>query len=279
MEPVRRYVCDGWSLDDRDPEVIRRWLPLWGWFYDHYFRVQSHGWEHIPPAGPALIVGSHNGGLASPDMVMGIYDWFCHFGCYRPTYGLMHPYIWQLFPPMARLATQAGAIQAHPKMAQAALRRGATVLVYPGGAQDVFRPHAQRDRIHLAGRTGFLKLAIREGVPIIPLVSWGAHETLFVVDDYYGAIGDLLKRFNLPWLFNMDPLVMPLYLGLPWGIALGPLPNWPLPHPIHLQLGEPIYFERLGRSAAQDRTYVQQCYAQVRLTMQHQLDRLIATVS
>jgi 1-acyl-sn-glycerol-3-phosphate acyltransferase len=88
-----------------------------------------------------------------------------------------------------------------------------------------------------------------------------------------------LETFNLPWLFNLDPEVFPIYLGLPWGIAFGPLINIPLPSKIYLRLGSPIVFERYGREAVRDRAYVQQCYDRVLGQMQQQLNQLIAESS
>ncbi len=248
-------------------------MPLWGWFYQHYFRVQTSGWENIPP-GQVLLVGSHNGGLASPDMVMMMYDWFRHFGIERPVYGLMHPQVWRASPPLAQLAAQVGALEAHPKMAIAALRQGASVLVYPGGAQDVFRPHHQRHRIHLAGRQGFIKLALREAVPIVPAISIGAHDTLMVLADFYPQMQQL-NAWGMPWLLGLDPQVFPIYLGLPWGLGIGPLPNLPLPMQIHTRVCTPIRFERYGIEAAGDRAYVEACYTQVQTQMQAELDRLV----
>jgi 1-acyl-sn-glycerol-3-phosphate acyltransferase len=264
----------GWSLTFRDPQAIRAWMPFWGWFYDHYFRVQTSGWEQIP-ADPVLFVGSHNGGLASPDMVMTMYDWFRRYGVERPIYGLMHPQVWRVYEPLARLAAQVGALQAHPKMAIAALQQRSSVLVYPGGAQDVFRPHAQRHRIHLAGRHGFIKLALQQNVPIVPVVSTGAHDTLFVLADFYPQAKQL-NAWGMPWILGLDPQVFPIYLGLPWGLSIGPLPNLPLPAQIHTRVCKPIVFERYGAEAASDRPYVHACYQRVEREMQQALDTLVA---
>ena len=52
----------GWSLEDRDPEIIEKLMPFFGWFYEQYFRVQTDGWENIPKTGKVLLIGSHNGG-------------------------------------------------------------------------------------------------------------------------------------------------------------------------------------------------------------------------
>jgi 1-acyl-sn-glycerol-3-phosphate acyltransferase len=267
---------DGWSLDDRDPRAIREvFMPVWGWLYRHYFQVTTDGWEHVPRQGRILVVGSHNGGLAAPDMFMLMYEWFCRYGTQRPAYGLAHANVWEYFGPTATLAARAGAVVAHPRMAMAALQKEAAVLVYPGGAEDVFRPYSQRHQIQLAGRKGFIKVALRERAPIVPVVSIGAHDGLIVLTDLYPTLERLHGR-GMPWLFGIDPHVFPIYLGLPWGVAFGPLPNLPLPSQIHIRICEPIEFDRSGRSAANDRDYVDACYDRVERQMQAELDRLVA---
>lgn len=270
-------IEQGWSLEDRDPQTIEAFMPYWEWFYRYYFRVQSDGWHHLYPHEQVLLVGSHNGGLASPDMYMMMYDWFRRFGIQRPVYGLMHPSVWKVNASMAQLAVKLGAIQAHPKMAIAALQKGASVLVYPGGAQDIFRPYKQRHQIHFAGRKGFIKLALRQKVPIVPVISHGAHDTLIVLGDCYEQVKQL-HQWGVPWLFDTDPEVFPIYLGLPWGISFGPLPNFPLPVPIHIRVCAPIVFESYGRKAASDRAYVKECYDTVCSQMQQDLDCLIEEV-
>jgi 1-acyl-sn-glycerol-3-phosphate acyltransferase len=264
----------GWSLDDRDPQIIEQLMPFVGWVYRNYFQVQTDGWEHIPKTGKVLLIGSHNGGLAAPDTVMMTYDWFRQFGTDRLAYALMEPKVWQALPGVARLAAQVGAIQTHPDLVRAALRRDAAVLIYPGGAKDVFRPHSLRNKIYFHGHKGFIKLALQEEAPIIPFISHGAHSTLIVLADIYPQLTQLHK-WGMPWLGGFDPGVFPIYLGLPWGIGVGPLPNIPLPIPIHTRVCPPILFERYGQEAARDRQYVEQCYDRVCQEMQQELDRLV----
>jgi 1-acyl-sn-glycerol-3-phosphate acyltransferase len=268
----------GRSLKERDPKILDQLLPGWEWLYHYYFRVSSEGWEHIPASGRSLLVGSHNGGLAAPDMFMMMYEWYRRFGTDRLAYGLMHPKVWQAFPDLAKLAAQGGAIQARPQMAIAALRQEASVLVYPGGIQDVFRSHSMRNKVHFQGRQGFIKLALREEAPIVPLVSCGAHETFMVLTDLYPQVKQL-NALGMPWFLGIDPEVFPLFLGLPWGIAIGPLPHIPLPVKIRFRVCAPIVFERYGPEAAQDREYVTACYEQVCRRMQADLDQLTYSVS
>lgn len=267
----------GWSLKQKDPEAIRFFMPLWDFFYRHYFRVQTSGWHHIPVQGKVLLVGSHNGGLASPDMFMMIYDWFRHVGIERPAYGLLHPAVWKATPALAAIAAKWGAVVAHPKMAIAALKQDASVLVYPGGAKDVFRPHSLRNKICLGENQAFVKLALEYNVPIVPLISYGAHDTLIILTDIYEQM-QKLHEWGLPWLLDIDPEVFPIYLGLPWGLAFGPLPNLPLPVQLHTQVCPPITFDRYGQEAARDRDYVNACYNQVRAEMQQALNQLVLRV-
>lgn len=270
-----KHSLDGLSLDQRNPNYINSIMPIWEWLYRYYFRVETDGWHHIPETGRVLLVGSHNGGIATPDMFMCIYDWFRHFGMSRPAYGLAHPAIWKVAPAIGQQAAQCGAIQAKMKMAIAALQKDAAVLVYPGGAKDVFRPYSMRHSIHLAGHKGFIKLALQEESPIIPIISKGAHETLIVLADFYNLIKQLHEA-GMPWLFGVDPEVFPLYLGLPWGLGIGPIPNFPIPSQIHTRICAPITFKRYGRDASHDSDYINLCYEAIQNRMQQELDRLVA---
>jgi len=269
---------NGWSLEDRNPQVIQQLMPMLDWLYYDYFRAQTSGWENVPSSGKLLLIGSHNGGLAAPDMYMIMHDWYQRFGVDRPTYALMDSTIWKAMPGLGRLATQMGALRTHPKMARAALRRDATLLIYPGGAQDVFRPYSERHKIYFHGRRGFIKLALQTETPIVPVISWGAHSSLIVLADFYPQIQKLHQQ-GLPWLFGIDPEVFPVYLGLPWGIAFGPLPNIPFPVQVHTRVCPPIVFKRYGHKAAQDTDYVDECYRHVKTSMQQALDQLRQDVS
>ncbi|AFZ00199.1 lysophospholipid acyltransferase family protein [Calothrix sp. PCC 6303] len=266
----------GWSLEERDRNFIQTLMPLLEWLYQNYFRVETSGWHHIPTNEneQVLIVGSHNGGLGSPDLPMMMYDWFKRFGIDRPIHGLMHPKVWQASPDLAQLAMKAGAIPAHPKMAKAALSGGASLLVYPGGAQDVFRPHSLRHQIYFAQRKGFIKLALQENLPIIPAISTGAHDTLIVLTDLYKILQQF-HQWGMPWLLGIDPEVFPIYIGLPWGLGIGPLPNIPFPVKIRTRVCPPIRFEKYGEAAASDRAYVNSCYNIVVSQMQQELDDLV----
>ena len=268
---------DGWSLTGRDPAVLTDMMPLMKWFYDIYYRVSSDGWEQVPADEPVMFIGSHNGGLPAPDMHMMLYDWCRHFGTEKPLYGLMSPKVWNVFPPAARVAARMGAVQEHPIMGIAALNLKASIAVFPGGIQDVFRPYSQRHKIYFHNRKGFIKLAIKKGVPIVPMISYGAHSTFMVLADIYPQMR-ALHEIGMPWALGIDPEAFPIYLGLPWGLAVGPLPHIPPPIKIHTRIRPPIYFDRTGAQAMRDSDYVDLCFRRVKNEMQQSLDRLVAEI-
>ena len=107
---------------------------------------------------------------------------------------------------------------------------------------------------------------------IAPVVSVGAHETLFVI-----ARGSwLAQRIPLAKKFRAD--VAPLWLGLPWGIGFGPMPHIPLPSKIKVEVLEPIrLWKVLGEAAdAGDPRVLQAGLDLVRSRMQQAADRLYA---
>ena len=108
MSQFSQQFLDGLSLDQRDPQFIKSTLmPILDWFYHHYFKVTTDGWENVPEAGKVMIIGSHNGGLTSPDMFMAIYELVpAILGTERPTYALTHPNLWKLAPFLAEPAVK-----------------------------------------------------------------------------------------------------------------------------------------------------------------------------
>ena len=266
----------GWSLNKRDPNIIKKILPLLELQYKYYFCVKSDGWENIPN-GKVLLAGSHNGGLGSPDLGMFMYDWFSHFGVERELYGLMHKMVWKFMPSVAESLEKFGAIVAHPIVANKAFKRGASVLVYPGGGKDVFRPFHLWNKIFFNGHKGFIKLALKEDVPIIPVISVGAHHTLIVLGDILPLLKELHKM-GMPWPFGIEPEVAPIFLGSPWGVGIGPMPNIPWPTKIYIRICKPIELpkpKKRQKNLSSEREYVNECYDHITTIMQKELDKLI----
>jgi len=263
---VRHYDID--SIDNMDLERIDLFYRLFHRILEGYFRAEVRHLDRIP-AGPALYVGNHSGGIMTLDSFV--------FGCalYRERgpeflpHGLGHSII--DYPLFNQLVVPLGAVRASHENANRLFSAGKKVLVYPGGDYDDMRPWRHRYRVVFGGRTGYMRLALRESVPIVPIVCAGGHNTLMVIDD----LRWLARGLRLDKILRTK--VWPLTLSIPWGLTLGVVPFYiPFPARFLLEAGPPITFDRTGPEAAADEAYVRQCADIVEADMQASLSRLAA---
>jgi 1-acyl-sn-glycerol-3-phosphate acyltransferase len=172
---TRRLFRD---LNQVDHSFIDKIEPFLEGLYHHYFRCDLSGWENIPP-GKALYVGNHNG-LLTFEVLMVFYAWWKKFGTSRRALGLAHGVA--LNNPFFRwIVPRLGAIPAEPQLALEAFQRDFSILVYPGGEKESFRPFSERKKVDFYQRKGFVRLALAAKVPIVPLVSIGAHESYVIL--------------------------------------------------------------------------------------------------
>jgi 1-acyl-sn-glycerol-3-phosphate acyltransferase len=260
-----RYDID--SLDNRDPRAIEWSAKLVERALRPWFRYELKGVERVP-MGAALFVGNHSGALMPVDAFLFGVAAYRALGEEGMPYGLGHE-VAISFPILHQIIVPLGAVRASHRNAHRLFERGQKVLVYPGGDVDAMRPFRRRNQIVFGGRKGYVRLAVREGVPIVPVVTVGAHSTLVVLDDLRW-LARLLRSER--WLRTK---VFPLSFTLPWGFTLGPTPPYlPLPSRILAEVLEPVRFERSGEEAADDDEYIARCDHEVRSAMQAQMDRL-----
>ncbi len=176
------------------------------------------------PDRPCLMVANHGfGGIIDLNVfaVLGTLD---KLAAGRPVTTLTHQLAWTL--RLGRLVESVGCRPATAQFATEALGGGHHVLVLPGGDVDAGKSFRRRNEIDFAGRTGFARLARDAGVPVVPIVTAGAGETLFVL-----ASGKPLARWlRLDTRFRYK--VLPVTISIPWGLSVGLvglLPYLPLP--------------------------------------------------
>jgi 1-acyl-sn-glycerol-3-phosphate acyltransferase len=254
-------------LARRDPDFIRRHLPIVERLVEAWFAPEYEGLEHIP-AGRALVVGTHNGGFISPDLFSFMVGLWRVRGTEPPIYGLAHDVVFRL-PLMATWLSKLGAVPARRELALELLGRDLGVVVYPGGVREAYKRHAARNTVDFYGRTGFVRTAIRGRAPIVPLVSAGAHDAIYVLSD--GV--PVARALGLDARLRIDTL--PLQLCLPWGVAIGPVPYLPAPCKVKLAVLPPIELG-LPPEAADDPGAVADAYRRVVGVMQAGLDALVA---
>lgn len=252
----------------QDRAFLESLLP-WMERFVRYFDGEVRGFDNIPSDRPVLLVANHSGGPLTPDTSAVMLEWYRRRGVDVPLVGLAFDAAFSI-PGFGDILRRLGLVPASRANAAAALERGDSVLVYPGGAHEVFRPWGDRNRIDFGGHDGFVKLALQRGVPVIPVTGHGGHETVVVL-----SRGERLGR-----LFGLDRLRVPscpVMLTVPFGVSLG-IPGFPLPAKVTVQIGEPIDWTArgLGPEDADNPEAVRACYDEVCGVMQDTLDALSA---
>jgi 1-acyl-sn-glycerol-3-phosphate acyltransferase len=198
-----------WSLDGPDWDFFERQKYFWNPLVDYWFRMEVEGWENLPDP-PALLVGIHSGAPFVWDAwTVGVH-WWRWFGRERPLHGTAHDALMAL-PGIGAYFRRMGVLPAAPDSIAAALAAGRDVALWPGGERDSLRTWRRRDEAVLAGRTGFVRMAIRSGVPIVPIATIGGADAMPV----------LASGRRLAEVLQLDRIaqlkLFPIAFQLPWG--------------------------------------------------------------
>ncbi len=210
------------DLGQADTDFAEKLSPFLEGLYEHYFRCETTGWENVPK-GKSLFVGNHNG-LLTFEVLMLFHAWWKKFRGKRKALGLAHGIA--LNNPFFRwILPRLGAVPADPQVAIEALGRGYSLLVYPGGEKESFRPFTERKKIDFYQRKGFIRLALKAKVPIVPIVSVGAHESYIILhrgEEIAARLGlkDKFRLHGLPITFRS--------IFFMWCVSTGVLTFFPL---------------------------------------------------
>lgn len=202
-----QFDVDDFGFDRELTEAI---LPLFRIVARRYWRVEVDGLENIPRSGGALLVSNHAGVLPWDGAMIkvAVFD-----AVERHARALVAAWFGDL--PMASwFMRRTGQAPGHPDDTLRLLRDGELVLVFPEGVKGTGKPWSERYRLRRFGRGGFVEVAARAGVPILPVSVVGSEET-------YPMIGDLRSIAGL--------LGMPYFPITPTWPWLGPLGLVPLP--------------------------------------------------
>src|SRR5947209_8304885 len=254
-----------WSLDGPDWGFMERQKYLWNPLMDYWFRMEVEGWDKLPEP-PALLIGIHSGAPFVWDAWTVGVQWWRRFGQERPLHGTAHDAL-MATPLLGAYFRRMGVLPAAPDSIASALADGRDVALWPGGERDSLRPWTKRDQAVLAGRTGFIKLAIRSCVPIVPLATVGGPDSMPVL-----ASGRRLAK-----LLALDRVarlkMFPIAIQAPWGISPALLPEIPLPTKIRTAFQDPISLD-CDPERAEDDGYVKAKSRQVCGSIQSGMDAL-----
>jgi 1-acyl-sn-glycerol-3-phosphate acyltransferase len=262
------------AMEPRPPHegLLAVQQPLYDLLNKYWFRLELDGWERVPER-TCLVVGVHSGGALTMDAWTLVNAWWTHFEGRRMLHGTAHDVL-MAAPVLGDYFRAVGVIAAHRDSVTKALAKGKDVVVWPGGERDAMRAWTKRDVAVLGGRTGFVRQAIRSGVPILPVATVGGHDTVFVLNE--GTwLANAVDRFT-GLKKTLRGANVPIIAGFPFPLAIEVLPaHLPLPAKIRTEILEPIEVDD-DPERASDQAYVQSVYDRVETSIQAGMDRLAA---
>jgi len=215
------------------------------WLYQHYFRVELAGLEHVPGEGRVVLVANHSGQLPF-DAAMLTVALLMEKDPPRVLRALVERWVPTL-PFVSTFMARVGQIVGTPENCRRLLAADEAILVFPEGVRGLNKPFSERYRLQGFG-PGFMRLALESGAPVVPVAVVGAEE-------------------QSPSLVDLKPLAK--LLGIP-AFPLSPTLLLPLPVRYHILFGEPMRFEG---SADDDDAEIERKVAQVERNVKALIDR------
>jgi 1-acyl-sn-glycerol-3-phosphate acyltransferase len=256
-DPARQSDVDKWGRSEHIRALTRRvYDPL----YKYWFRVEWEGFDRLPEEGGALLVSNHAGAIPSdaPAIMHGIET---RLG--RPVYGLAE-YLFRALPAIGTMWSRVGGVPAHPDNAYRLLHdEKQLVLVFPEGTKGTGKHYSQRYQLRRFGRGGFVEIAMRSGVPVIPLAVVGAEESMPIL----WKSNRLAKLMNIPYF--------PVTANM---LALGPLGlAGYFPAKFKIRVLPPVYFDVLPNQERYSRSRVMEESERIRKMVQEALYDMLRT--
>jgi 1-acyl-sn-glycerol-3-phosphate acyltransferase len=214
---------DEWGRSARVRALTRT---LYEPVYTRWFRAEWQGLEKIPERGGALLVGNHAGAIPSdaPVIMHGIEK---ELG--RAVYG-MADFFFRTVPVVGTLWARGGGVPAHPANAYRLLRdQGQLALVFPEGTKGPSKSFTERYQLRRFGRGGFVEIAMRAGVPIVPIAVIGSEEAMPVLF----RVPAVARALGLPYF----PVTANMMALGPLGIVV------PFPAKFVLRVLDPVTFD------------------------------------
>lgn len=209
--PFQPHGLDRFGLSK---EHLGAFYTLVGRFYRSYFQVRSHGVQNVPDTGPVMLIGNHSGGLPV-DAGMVVASLFFDHDPPRHAHGMVEKFANKM-PFLSTLFSRLGQLTGLPEHAVQLLQSDRVLMVFPEGARGTGKLYRDRYKLVRFG-TGFMRIALQTGAPIVPFAFVGGEEALPTV---YHAKG-LAKLLGVPY-FPVPPYLIPIPRPTPCELLFGP---------------------------------------------------------
>ena len=180
-------------------------------------RIYVDGLDNLPRDGRVLLVGNHTlSGLAEIVLI----PYFVHRELGVRVRGLASSQIAGMNGVARDVMEAAGAVLGHPDTCAELMRRGETVLVFPGGARDMLKFKGENYQLQWERRSGFARLAVANDYPIVPVGLVGGDDVYHCLIERGGVwergsrgIGERvhgLPGVGIPLVRGVGPTLIPL---------------------------------------------------------------------
>ena len=222
VDAARLGDVDEWGRSESFRATVRR---IFDPIYRRWFRAEWEGLENLPQSGGALFVANHSGAIPADEPVI---THFLEQHLDRPIYSLADR-IFPSIPLVGIVWARYGGVVAHPDNAYRLLREQQQLaLVFPEGTKGTGKLYKDRYRVQRFGRGGFVELAMRAGVPVVPIAVMGSEEAMPMI----AKSQPLAKLLGVPYV----PLTANMLL-------FGPLGLFWFPAKMRLRVLEPVTFD------------------------------------
>lgn len=235
--PFNDYGLDPFGVSQKH---LATFFTMLDWFYSRYLGVTTHGIDHIPERGRVMLVGNHSGGVAL-DGGMVLASLMLEMQTPRLGHGMAEKFL-NTTPFASQWLNRVGQFTGLPEHALRLLEADRVLMVFPEGARGTAKLYKERLSLVRFG-TGFIRLALQTGTPIVPFAFIGGGEAIPTIRNLY-TLGKLVGAPYVP--------VTPYFLPLP------------RPVPCELYYSEPMVFEGTGNEDDETiEVYVEQVRARI----------------
>lgn len=184
------------------------------WLYTHYFRVQTQGIENVPASGRCLIIANHSGQVYPIDAMMTATSLALRANSPRSIRAMVERFF-PTTPYLGDLVFRMGMTLGDPINCRRLLRREEAILVFPEGERGFIKKPSQKYKLQRMGN-GFVRMAIENNTPIIPLGIVGCEE----ITPNFGREETLAKKLGLPAIPLSPPIALPAKIRLHFGAPI-----------------------------------------------------------
>lgn len=238
--------------------ALKAWLGYFNFLRRWHRYEVIEGLEHLKVPESRLVVGYHGRPIAHDQCMLLNY-------LYDELGYLPHPIFHGYFGENGRTARwldDLGFVTSDGPGIADAIGRGEHVFVTPGGTKEGCRPFWERYRVKWGPRTGYLRLALKYGLKIVPSAADGCDDTFIGFNDGY----EWGKKLRVP-----SGVAVWAGLGLtgPWPLGL------PFPVKVGQRIGAPIDpASALGEPTdPENKNHLEQLHVIVQEAVQGLLDR------